>query len=194
MTILCQNAGRCSRRYCLSNCHAKPRFARRSEQWRHQRQLGPLRANAFMGTCALFRNCCCKRVLTRVLRSVVPIWGPLCCRLRLQPKGDCDRLGLQRQRWLGDHPCLVGIWRQALPVEQTIDGQRRNAASSLRARKECCGLALKREVKRYARFVVSETKANGIVATFALIVDGTKHGIVAETNVTHLVHNLLWRS
>ncbi|WP_407193310.1 hypothetical protein [Bradyrhizobium sp. STM 3566] len=39
---------------------------------------------------------------------------------------------------------------------------------------------LKREVKRYVRFVVSETEANDIVATFATIVSRAKQGIVAE--------------
>ncbi|MDA9482253.1 hypothetical protein XI07_09555 [Bradyrhizobium sp. CCBAU 11445] len=152
-------------------------------------------------------------------------------------------------------PCLVELSRQALSVEQTIDGQRRDAASSFRAKKMLwarasqCGQPIthgrtRRSIRRtifellarrleghevrcsfqdliaqgvgkitellgysacelqkveaggqtLCEVVVSETEPNDIVATFAIIVSRAKQEIVAETNVAHLVCNLLWRS
>jgi hypothetical protein len=82
--------------------------------------------------CSAFPAASARLDAYRVKRD--PNLGPLCCVLALLPTG-CDRLGLQPQRWLGVHPCLVGLSRQALSVEQTMDGQRRSAASSFRAKK-----------------------------------------------------------
>jgi len=143
MTILCQKffgrpaaAGVIA---CAATAMPNLRSCDALSEWPHHRQLGSVRSKCINEHVLLAPHSPlqARRDVYRAKRG--PNLGPLCCRFAVAADGDCGRLGLQPQRWLGDHPCLVWLSRQALSVEANDRSAAAERSVQLQGEKDAVG-------------------------------------------------------